>query len=103
MSSSSVAQSALLAVTILTLYLQFDLVEVTLIPGVCMGNVDFLSRGYVTDLDSSLTVDMQNCCPEVIELFSWLNPTINCNLEDHLVVFEKVSFLINSFILRYVV
>ena len=102
MSSSSAAQTALLAVTILTLQLQFDLVDVMLIPGTSMGNVDSLSRGYATDLDSSLFVDAQVNCPEIVELFSWCNPTINRNMEDHLLVFEKVSAVINLFIKKYV-
>ena len=98
MSSSSAAQTALLAVTILTLRLRFDLVDVSLIPGVSMGNVDSLSRGYATDLDPLLFIDMQHGCPALHELFSWCDPTINRNLEDHLVVFEKVSAVIDNFL-----
>ena len=102
MSSSPAAQTALLAVTILTLRLQFDLVDVSLIPGVSMGNVDSLSRGYATDLDPSLCIDLQHCCPDVHTLFSWCDPTINRNLEDHLLVFEKVSAVVDSFLLVHV-
>jgi hypothetical protein len=102
MSSSSAAQTALLAVTILTLQLQLDLVGVMLIPGISMGNVDSLSRGYATDLDPSLCVDVQLRCPEVVQLFSWCNPTINRNLEDHFLVFENVSAIINKFIFKHV-
>ena len=80
MSSSSAAQTALLAVTVLTLQLQFDLVDVVLIPGISMGNVDSLSRGYATDLDPSLYIDVQLLCPEIKELFLWCNPTFNRNL-----------------------
>ena len=102
MSSSSAAQTALLAVTILTLQLQFDLIDVVLIPGTSMGNVDSLSRGYTTDLDLSLFIDAQASCPEIEEIFSWCNPTINRNMEDHLLVFEKVSAVINRFVKRFV-
>ena len=67
-----------------------------------MGNVDSLSRGYVTDLDPSLYIDMQQGCPAVHELFSWCDPTVNRNLEDHLLVFEKVSVVINLFVKKNV-
>jgi hypothetical protein len=102
MSSSSAAQTALLAVTVLTLRLHFDLVAVSLIPGVSMGNVDSLSRGYATSLDSSLFIDMQHRCSELDELFLWCDPTVNRNLEDHLLVFEKVSAVINIFLSKHV-
>ena len=102
MSSSSAAQTALLAVTVLTLRLKFDLVGVTLITGVSMGNVDSLSRGFATDLDPSLFIDLQYRCPELDELFLWCDPTVNRNMEDHLLVFDKVSIVIDKFLSNHV-
>jgi len=47
-------------------------------------------------------VDMQQRCPDLHELFSWCDPTINRNLEDHLLVFEKVSAVVDNFLSNHV-
>jgi hypothetical protein len=95
MSSSTTAQTTLLAVTVLTLKLQLDIVSVIHIPGSTMGNVDSLSRGYKTSLDPSLYVNMQDSI-ELHTLFTWCDPTKKHSLESHVLMFERVHGVIDA-------
>ena len=97
MCSSSFTQSALLAVSILSLRLKLDVTSSEHIPGSTMGAVDSLSRDYDIDLDPSLYVDLQYN-PHLLSLFRLCDPTVARDLRCHLVAFEDIHLILESFL-----
>lgn len=97
MSSSTSAQVSLMAVTVLTLRLKLEDTTAEHIPGHTMGYVDDLSRGYETFLDESLYINIKDNS-HILELFQLCDPTVSRDLSDHLVVFENVHRVLDSFL-----
>ena len=98
MSSSSFTQTALMAVTILTLPLRLDVTSAEHIPGSTMGAVDSLSRGFETDLDPSKYIPLQDNL-NFLTLFRACDPTVTRDLRCHLVVFEEIHSVLDLFLL----
>ena len=97
MSSSVSAQSALIAVTWLTLKLNLDIKQPEHIPGSTMGVVDDLSRGYKHSMPKELEIPL-HLDIKIKQLFAVCDPTKRQNLQEHFIVFEKIQLLIDGFL-----
>ena len=97
MSSSVSAQSALMAVTWLTLKLNLDIKQPEHIPGSTMGVVDDLSKGYKHSMPKELEIPL-HLDIKIKQLFAVCDPTKRQNLQEHFIVFEKIQLLIDGFL-----
>lgn len=96
---SNFAQRAFIAFTFLCLRFQIQVVEVKHRPGILMGAIDSLSRGYAHDLDPLLFKSIDESVV-ILRLLAVCNPALllEANLMDHhealLCVFDAISALV---------
>jgi hypothetical protein len=96
---SNFAQRAFIAFTFICLRFQIKIVEIQHRPGILMGAIDALSRGYAHDLDPLLYKSLQTS-HVILRLLAVCNPALllNANLSDHhdalLSVFEAIKELV---------
>ena len=96
---SNFAQRAFMAFTFICLRFQIQVVEVKHRPGILMGAIDALSRGYAHDLDPLLFKSIDESVV-ILRLLAVCNPALllEANLMDHhaalLCVFDAISTLV---------
>jgi hypothetical protein len=95
--SSKAAQYANIAYTWFQIYSHVHIHSTEHCAGILMGNIDGLSRDFLTPgLDTRLRVDLDSN-DTVQKLFQAIDPTIRHNLDDHHLAFKHIHTLLKQF------